>query len=159
MNDALFSTRTSGWSLTTSRLAVAGLMLAHGLWKLGAWGGPGFDGSMRFFTEALHLPAAVGVLVVLGETAGALLLAAGAFTRIAAAGVVVTMLGAIATVHWPNGFFMNWTGTSAGEGFELHLLVLAMAGQLLVYGGGRAALDPHLARYFAAPPRPLAGAA
>jgi hypothetical protein len=29
-------------------------------------------------------------------------------------------------VHSSNGFFMNWTGTQKGEGFEYHLLALAV---------------------------------
>jgi putative oxidoreductase len=136
--------KVSGWTLTVSRVAVATIMLAHGLWKLGWFGGPGFKGIMAFFTQTLHLPGPIGVLVILGETLGAVLLAAGAFTRVAAAGVILTMLGAIATVHWQNGFFMNWTGSAAGEGFELHLLVIAMAAQLVAFGGGKAALDPYL---------------
>jgi uncharacterized membrane protein YphA (DoxX/SURF4 family) len=111
----LFAPRASDAALTVSRLALSLLMLGHGLWKLGAWGGPGYAGTLAFFTEALHLPAVVAFLVLGVEIAGAACLALGAFTRIAAAGVIATMLGAIATVHWPHGFFMNWTGAGAGE--------------------------------------------
>jgi len=46
------------------------------------------------------------------------------------------MVGAIFMVHLPNGFFMNWMGTQKGEGFEYHLLALAMAGALLLRGAG-----------------------
>ena len=60
----LFSSTPSAWGLTTSRIAVATLSFAHGLWKLGAWGGPGYTANMRFFTETLHLPSAIAVLVV-----------------------------------------------------------------------------------------------
>jgi putative oxidoreductase len=34
------------------------------------------------------------------------------------------MLGAIGMVHAKVGFFMNWTGKQAGEGFEYHLLAM-----------------------------------
>jgi putative oxidoreductase len=158
MSQNIFTSQPSPMGLTTTRVAVAGLMFAHGAWKLGAWGGPGYEGLSRWFTETLHLPGGVAILVVLGETVGAVLLAAGAFTRIVAASVILTMLGAIVKVHWPNGFFMNWTGAAAGEGFELHLLVIAMASQLVMAGGGAAALDPYIGRLFEARRRRLATA-
>jgi putative oxidoreductase len=45
------------------------------------------------------------------------------------------MVVAIATVHSAYGFFMNWSGTQKGEGFEYHLLVLALTVFLMVRGG------------------------
>jgi uncharacterized membrane protein YphA (DoxX/SURF4 family) len=36
---------------------------------------------------------------------------------------------------------MNWTGAQGGEGFEYHLLVLALALPLIVKGGGAASVD------------------
>lgn len=64
------------------------------------------------------------------------LLLAGLGRRFAAAGIV--------TVHATNGFFMNWYGNQAGEGFEYHLLVLGLALALILRGGGRASLDRSL---------------
>ena len=55
------------------------------------------------------------------------------------------MLGATVLVHLPNGFFMNWGGAPHGEGYEFHLLAMAMAVSLVVSGGGRASLDGWLA--------------
>lgn len=68
-------------------------------------------------------------------------LVAGFLTRVAAFGILCDMIGAIAIVHWPNGFFMNWMGKQAGEGFEYHLLAIAMALALMVAGGGRWSVD------------------
>jgi putative oxidoreductase len=51
------------------------------------------------------------------------------------------MLVAIMTVHHSFGFFMNWAGTQKGEGFEFHLLVLAMAAFLMIRGGGAFSID------------------
>jgi len=62
-------------------------------------------------------------------------------TRIAAFGIACVMLVAIATVHWPNGFFMNWYGNQKGEGFEYHLLALGVAIAVIVVGGGVWSLD------------------
>ncbi len=69
----------------------------------------------------------------------------GAGTRLAAAGIGAVMLGAIATVHAEHGFFMNWFGNQKGEGFEYHLLALAMAFALIVRGGGKASIDRRIA--------------
>ncbi len=51
------------------------------------------------------------------------------------------MVGAVLTSHLSNGFFMNWFGGQPGEGFEYHLLALALALPLVVRGGGAWALD------------------
>jgi putative oxidoreductase len=49
-------------------------------------------------------------------------------------------------VHLPNGFFMNWMGNQKGEGFEFHLLALAMAAALLLRGAGAFSLDRMLSK-------------
>jgi putative oxidoreductase len=92
----------------------------------------------------MHLPAPIAFLVIVGECFGALMLIAGLGTRIAAAGIAAIMAGAIVTTHAKVGFFMNWFGAQHGEGFEYHLLALALAVPLVVWGGGRLALDGRL---------------
>lgn len=62
------------------------------------------------------------------------------------------MLVAVFLLHIQNGFFMNWGGTQAGEGFELHLLVLAMTALLMWKGSGAWSLDAVLARRIQAAP-------
>jgi putative oxidoreductase len=51
------------------------------------------------------------------------------------------MAVAIANVHWPNGFFMNWFGTQKGEGFEYHLLAIGLAIAVMIRGSGALSLD------------------
>jgi putative oxidoreductase len=51
------------------------------------------------------------------------------------------MVVAILTVHRAFGFFMNWTGTQKGEGFEFHLLVLAIVSYLMIRGAGAFSVD------------------
>jgi len=51
------------------------------------------------------------------------------------------MLVAIVTVHGAFGLFMNWTGAQQGEGFEYHLLVLAMVVFLMIRGAGALSVD------------------
>lgn len=136
-------------SLLLQRVVLGAVILPHGLQKLfGWWGGFGFDGTMGFFTDTLGVPAPLGLLVILADSLGAAALVLGLGTRLAAAGTIATMLGAIFLWHLPNGFFMNWSGTQAGEGFELHLLAIALAVPLAVRGGGSYALDSVIGRAF-----------
>ena len=55
------------------------------------------------------------------------------------------ILAVAATTHLANGFFMNWFGTQAGEGFEYHLLEVAIAVAIVVRGSGAFSLDRRLA--------------
>jgi putative oxidoreductase len=56
------------------------------------------------------------------------------------------MIGAIAMVHWRNGFFMNWFGQQAGEGFEYHILAIAISLSLVIAGAGNWSLDALIGR-------------
>lgn len=128
------------------RVVLAGVILPHGLQKVFGWfGGAGIDGTLGWFESALGVPAAVTALVIAAESFGALALALGLFSRLTALGVALAMLGAILLVHAPHGFFMNWAGTNAGEGFEYHLLALGLSLPLIVRGGGAFSLDRWLA--------------
>ncbi len=129
------------------RLVLAGVMAPHGAQKLLGWfGGYGFSNTMGFFTAKLGVPAPIALLVIVAESFGALALAAGFCTRAAAAGLVAVMAGAVFLAHAPHGFFMNWAGNQAGEGFEYHLLVVGLAAVLAATGAGRASVDGWLAR-------------
>ncbi|MGA7080758.1 MAG: DoxX family protein [Terriglobales bacterium] len=133
-------------ALTTLRLVLGVVFLAHGSQKLLGWfGGYGFHGTMGFF-EHLGMPAPVAFLVICTEFFGGLGLIVGLLTRIAALGIGVEMIGAIFMVHLPNGFFMNWYGTQKGEGFEYHLLAIAVAAALLLRGAGAFSLDRALSK-------------
>jgi len=54
------------------------------------------------------------------------------------------MLGAIRMVHAGDGFFMNWAGNQAGEGFEYHLLAIDILLPLVIAGPGRFAIGRFL---------------
>ena len=124
------------------RLVLGVVFFAHGAQKLLGWfGGPGFSGTMGLFTGYLHIPAPFALLAIAAEFLGGLGLIVGFLTRIAAFGITVNMLVAIATVHRSFGFFMNWTGTQKGEGFEYHLLVLAITAYLMIRGAGAFSVD------------------
>ena len=143
---ALFDT-DEAWTGVILRLTLGLVMWPHGAQKLLGWfGGYGFAGTMGFFTETMHLPWLIAVLVIIGEFFGSLALLAGLLTRFSAASLGVIMLGAMTTVHLPHGFFMNWFGKQSGEGYEYHLLVIGIAAALLVTGAGRWSADRKIAR-------------
>ena len=128
------------------RLMLGIVFFPHGAQKMLGWfGGNGYAATMGFFTGPMHIPAFLAFLAILAEFAGSLALILGLFTRVAALGIGVNMAVAIATVHYANGFFMNWSGTQKGEGFEYHLLALAIAVALMLRGGGKWSLDALIA--------------
>lgn len=145
--ETFFKTDDS-WSSVVLRVMLGVVMFAHGAQKLLGWfGGNGFSGTMGFFTNVMHLPWLIAFLVIMGESLGSLALIAGLLTRFTAASFIVIMLGAIATSHWPQGFFMNWFGKQQGEGFEYHLLVIGMSAALLIAGAGKWSVDGLIARW------------
>lgn len=129
---------------------------------LGWYGGPGFSGTMQMFTGTMGIPALLAVLAIAAEFLGGLGLIAGFLGRIAAFGIIANMVVAIFMVHAPFGFFMNWTGAQAGEGFEYHLLAIAIGLAVLIRGSGALSVDLALGRRLAAravhPPRERAAA-
>jgi putative oxidoreductase len=146
---AFFQTDDS-WTGLILRLTLGLVMLPHGAQKLLGWfGGFGFDGTLGFFTEKMGIPWIIAFLVIMGESFGSLGLIAGFLTRFSAASIGVIMLGAITLVHWPNGFFMNWFGKQAGEGYEYHLLAIGIAIVLTIVGGGRWSVDQQIAQRIA----------
>ena len=138
---------TDGNTATTIlRLALGIVFFAHGAQKMFGWfGGYGFSGTMGFFTGTMHIPAMFAFLAIVAEFFGGLGLILGFLTRIAAFGIAVNMVVAIATVHGAFGFFMNWSGAQKGEGFEYHLLVLAMTAFLMLRGAGALSVDRAIA--------------
>ena len=92
------------------------------------------------------VPAPVAFLIICTEFFGGIGLIVGLLTRIAALGIAVEMIGAIFLVHLPNGFFMNWYGNQKGEGFEYHLLTIAVAATLLLRGSGPFSADRALSQ-------------
>lgn len=125
-----------------ARVALGLVMFPHGAQKaLGWFGGYGFSGTYGFMTGKLGVPGVFAVLAILAEFVGALALVVGIGSRIAALGIAAVMLVAVAMVHLPHGFFMNWTGMQAGEGFEYHILAVALAAIVFVKGGGKGSVD------------------
>ena len=135
------------------RVALAAVIFPHGAQKLLGWfGGPGFTKTVDLFSAAWGIHPALTTLVLLAESAGAVALAFGLVGRFMSFGIAAAMAGAIYYVTGANGFFMNWFGNQAGEGYEFHLLTIAMALAVMIRGSGAWSIDQLLQRRLAAAP-------
>jgi putative oxidoreductase len=120
---------------------VVGLTLAgHGAQKLfGWWGGSGMPGWTQVVTKLRIRPAAAWAwIAALSEFGGGLLLALGLLSPFGSFAIAGAMLVAIATVHWPNGF---WNGK---RGYEFNLSLLAAVTALALTGPGIYSVDQAL---------------
>ena len=128
-------------ALTFCRLILGIVFFAHGAQKVLGWfGGYGFSGTVGAFTK-MGMPVALVYFVMFVEFVGGLSLIFGLLSRLGGLGITALMLGAIMMVHVHNGFFMNWYGAQKGEGFEYHLLAIALAVLIMVRGAGALSLD------------------
>jgi putative oxidoreductase len=129
-------------SLFIIRIVLGIIFFAHGAQKvLGWYGGHGLKGTVGFMTS-MGLPAPIAYLVCFFEFLGGIGLIVGFLARLAALAIAVVMFGAIATVHWKSGFFMNWElAPGKGHGIEANLAFLAMALAILLDGAGLFSID------------------
>jgi putative oxidoreductase len=135
------------YTVTLVRLVLGVVFFAHGAQKMLGWfGGFGFAGTMGFFTQMLHIPAPLAFLAICAEFFGGLGLLVGLLGRVAAFGIMMNMLVAIFTVHIHVGFFANWSGQQKGEGFEFHLLAIALALVVVIKGSGAWSIDRALTK-------------
>ena len=128
--------------LTVLRVTLGVVMFAHGAQKMLGWfGGKGLDAALHALVPGKYIPVPLAFLAVCAEFFGGLGLIAGLLTRVAALGITGNMIVAVAMVEGHNGFFMNWEGQKQGEGYEYHLLVLAITYALMLKGAGSASID------------------
>ena len=128
---------------------VVGLTLAgHGAQKLfGWWGGSGMAGWIQVVTKLRIRPAAPWAwIAALFEFGGGLLFAFGLLSPLGSLAITGAMLVAIATVHWPNGF---WNGK---RGYEFNLVLVASVLAVALTGPGSYSLDQALGIHL---PEPL----
>jgi len=117
------------------------LVLAYGFYLPAKMKWSDIHGIGDWFAQ-LHIPLPYisAYLVGITEAAGVILLTLGLFVRYISLPLIFSMLVAIITVHWSNGF-------EAGDnGFEIPLYYIVMLFTLLVYGGGRIGIDYFLER-------------
>ena len=138
---------TDDLAATILRLSLGVVFFAHGAQKaLGWFGGFGFNGTMGFFTQKLNIPAPFAVLAIAAEFLGGMGLVVGLLSRIAAFGIACNMAIAVALIHIHIGFFANWYGNQKGEGFEFHILAVAIALAIMIKGSGALSLDRALSK-------------
>lgn len=126
--------------LLLMRVAVGVIFAAHGSQKLfGAFGGPGL-------AKMVEMMGPLGYLVTIGEFFGGLGLIVGFLCRFSSASLIVIMLGAIATVHAKNGFFLGHGPDSrlATAGFEYNVALMGLLAPILIVGPGRFAIGRSL---------------
>jgi putative oxidoreductase len=117
-------------ALLILRLALAAVLLYHGVPKLMNFGAT----VAAFQGMGLPAPSLTAAFALLAEVVGGLLILLGVMIDLAGLLVVIDMLGAIALVHWPNGFDFT------KGGWEHPFSVLAMALTLALAGPGRFAI-------------------
>jgi putative oxidoreductase len=128
--------------VTLLRLALGVVFFAHGAQKaLGWFGGYGFQASLGFFTQMMHIPAPLAVLAIAAEFLGGIGLLVGFLGRVAAFGIATNMVLAIILVHRHVGFFANWSGTQKGEGYEYHILAIIICLAIMIRGSGALSID------------------
>lgn len=114
---------------TLFRIALGGVLIAHGSQKLFGWfGGAGIEGTSKGMHAMGFRPAKTSaVLAGVGEAGAGVALALGLATPAAGAAAATTM-GVAASVHAPNGFF-------ATEGGLEYPAVLGLAAASFTIGG------------------------
>lgn len=131
--------------LLIARVALGTMLFAHGAQKvLGLFGGRGLDASFQFFA-GLGIPPYLAVAAMALEFLGGPMLILGLLGRVVAIGAVIQMSVAVYTVALPFGFFMNWANTQRGEGFEFHLITIALALVIVSHGSGPLSIDRAIA--------------
>jgi putative oxidoreductase len=147
----LINTDPHNCALAITRIVMGIVFFAHGAQKMLGWfGGYGFSGTMGYFTHQMGIPAPLAVLAICAEFLGGLGLIVGFLSRIAAFGIFCNMLVAVALIHHHFGLFMNWAGSQKGEGFEFHLLAMAIALSIILAGAGALSIDSLLSQRAAA---------
>jgi len=121
------------YSYAVMRFAAGAVLVPHGVQKV-------LFGSIQPFAEniashGLPMPTLLAYLTFITESASALCLAIGLFTRIAAVMVFIEMTVIITVFLWPNGYF--WTN----RGIEYALLWWLLSLAIFFRGGGRYSID------------------
>ncbi len=123
-------------SLNDVSLLFLRLVLAYGFYKPATMKWGNINGIAEWFGSlGIPLPELNAYLAATTEMAAVILLPLGLATRIISIPLMFTMLVAIITVHWGNGF-------NAGDnGFEIPLYYMLMLFVLLANGAGKISVD------------------
>ena len=139
--EVLFSTDHSV-SILIIRVVLGAIFFAHGAQKvLGWYGGHGLKGTAAVF-HSMGMPLPLAYLICFLEFLSGIGLLAGFLSRLCGLAVVAIMSGAIATVHWQHGFFLNAElKPGKGHGIEFNLALIAVAVAIMIEGAGAFSID------------------
>ena len=122
--------------LLVGRVMLGVVLIAHGWQKLAQYGIAGT--AAAFEKTGVPLSAVSAVYAAVVELVGGLALLVGVGTAVAAALVVLDMLGAFVLVHITNGVFVQ------NNGFELVWVIAGAALMFIAVGPGRFSVDHFL---------------
>ena len=130
------------FGLLVLRLALGGIMIAHGVEKLRVMG---VDKFAEFIANQGFPgpPQALAIAVLAGEIGGGALVILGLMAQLGALAIAAVMVGAIVKVHLQNGFFLPLVATEPGPlkyGVEYCVALLGMALCILFAGPGAMAI-------------------
>jgi len=112
------------------------LVLAYGFYVTASMKWQNISGVAEWFGElGIPFPGINAYLAASTEAAGVLLLLLGFATRAISIPLIITMIVAIKTVHWQNGF------EAGNNGYEIPLYYLLFLLLLVIKGSGKYGLD------------------
>ncbi len=112
------------------RFGLAVIFIYHGLALVQEDGGTNWAKKMQD-----PPPKIVQALAAWGQLIGGIAMAVGFLTRLAAVGLAIIMIGAVATVHWTHGFNIQ------EGGYEYNFVILVICAALILMGPGPLAVD------------------
>ncbi|HEY4108051.1 DoxX family protein [Puia sp.] len=126
------------------RVVAGGIIFPYGMQKLLGWfddfgGGVGVKQTLARM-RGKKIPAALGWLIILGQSLGSVALILGFWGRLAAAANFIIFTGAF-FVHARDGWTLNWLGKKKGEGVEYFVLLLSVLLVIIIKGTGAFSLD------------------
>jgi len=112
------------------------IVLAYGFYITASMKWQNIGGVAEWFGElGIPFPTINAYLAATTEAAGVVLLVLGLATRVISIPLIITMMVAIVSVHWQNGF------EAGNNGFEIPLYYLLFLFALLIKSSGKYSLD------------------
>lgn len=112
------------------------LILAYGFWEPAKTKWADINSVAEWFGGmGIFAPKLNAYLAATTEMTGVFLLALGLGTRLISIPLIITMIVAIKTVHWENGF------PAGDNGYEIPMYYFLMLFTLLAFGSGKISVD------------------
>jgi len=138
---------TDDFAFTILRLILGGVFFAHGAQKaLGWFGGYGFSGTNGILHQQMHIPAALAFVAICAEFLGGIGLVLGLLGASPLSHRLRHAGGRLACACSPRISLPTWTGVKKGEGYEYHLLAIAIALVIMIKGSGALSIDRALSK-------------